>query len=104
MERLVTKPKNGALIAFSDPTPASEKSFRNLYNVSTASVRNLNPVTILSHSYLVLENPEAAVAILATRANKLGKVKSDAEKTEKVEKAEKTKKPARAKKAAPKTK
>jgi large subunit ribosomal protein L4 len=73
LERLATKPKNAALIAFADPTPASEKSFRNLGNVTTASVRNLNPVTILSSSYLILENPEAAVAILATRASKLGK-------------------------------
>src|SRR5262249_45435205 len=35
LERLATKPKNAALVAFSDPTPASIKSFRNLGNVKT---------------------------------------------------------------------
>ncbi len=69
MERLVTKSKNSALVAFADPTPASIKSFRNLGNISTASVRDLNPLTVLGSTYLVIENPEAAIAILETRVN-----------------------------------
>lgn len=69
MERLASKPRNAALIAFSDPTEASIKSFRNLGNVRTASVRDLNPVTVLGNSYLVIENPAAAIAILETRMN-----------------------------------
>src|SRR5262249_50326853 len=74
MERLATKPKNAALIAFSDPTEAAVKSFRNLGNVKTAAVRELNPVSVLGSSYLVIENPEAAFAILETRikGKKLG--------------------------------
>jgi large subunit ribosomal protein L4 len=68
-ERLVNKNKNAALIAFADAKEASVKSFRNLGNVSYASVRDLNPVAVLKSKYLVLENPEAAVAILATRAS-----------------------------------
>jgi large subunit ribosomal protein L4 len=67
MERLAHKPKNAALIAFADPTPASVKSFQNLGNVSTASVRDLNPLTVMGSSYLVIENPEAALAILESR-------------------------------------
>lgn len=67
LERLATKPKNAALVAFSDPTEAGIKSFRNLGNVKTASVRDLNPVTVLGSSYLVIENPAAAFAILETR-------------------------------------
>lgn len=67
MERLATKPRNAALVAFADPTPASVKSFRNLGNVSTASVRDLNPLTVMGSTYLVIENPEAAIAILETR-------------------------------------
>jgi large subunit ribosomal protein L4 len=74
MERLASKPKNAALIAFADPTAASVKSFRNLGNVKTVSVRDLNPVSVLGNSYLILENPEAAIAILETRmgSKKLG--------------------------------
>jgi large subunit ribosomal protein L4 len=88
MERLETKSKNAALIALSDPTPATEKSFRNIGNVSCVAVRNLNPLMVLGNTYLIFENPEAAVAILSTRAAKLG----GGEKTEKREKVKKTKK------------
>lgn len=64
----LTKDKNAALVAFADAKEASVKSFRNLGNISYGAVRDLNPVSILRNKYLILENPEAAVAILATRA------------------------------------
>lgn len=65
---LTSKRKNAALIASADPTEASEKSFRNIGNVSYAAVRNLNPVQVLKNQYLIIENPEAALAIIGTRA------------------------------------
>ncbi|OGG56725.1 50S ribosomal protein L4 [Candidatus Kaiserbacteria bacterium RIFCSPHIGHO2_02_FULL_55_20] len=65
--KLVTKRKNAALIAFSDPTEATQKSFRNIGNVTAVAVRNLNPVAVLGSTYLIIENPEAAVAIVASR-------------------------------------
>lgn len=67
-EKLSAKKKNAALVAFADAKEASVKSFRNLGNVRYSAVRDLNPVAVLKHSVLVLENPEAAVAILAHRA------------------------------------
>ena len=63
----MNKAKNAALVALSDPKASTTKSFRNLANVEWKSVRDLNPVSVLSHSYLVIENPEAAVAILSQR-------------------------------------
>ena len=66
-EQLATKRKNAALIAFAELSPVSQKSFRNLGNVECASVRNLNPVSVLGHAYIVIENPEAAVAIIQSR-------------------------------------
>lgn len=69
-EKLNASKNNIALVAFSDAKDASVKSFRNIGNVRYASVRDLNPVSVLRHSYLILENPEAAVAILAHRAVK----------------------------------
>jgi len=69
-ERLSSKKKNAALIAFSDPTTASQKSFSNIGNVTCIAVRNLNPVAVLSATYLVIENPEAAVKIVEHRATK----------------------------------
>lgn len=68
-ERLVNKNKNAALVAFADAKESSVKSFRNLGNISYSAVRDLNPVAVLKSKYLILENPEAAVAILATRAS-----------------------------------
>lgn len=72
-EKLTASKNNVALVAFSDAKEASVKSFRNIGNVRYAAVRDLNPVAVLKHTYLVLENPEAAVAILAHRANKNNK-------------------------------
>ncbi len=69
-EKLNASKNNVALVAFSDAKEASVKSFRNIGNVRYSAVRDLNPVAVLRHSYLILENPEAAVAILATRTKK----------------------------------
>jgi len=66
-EQLATKRKNAALIAFAELSPVSQKSFRNLGNVECASVRNLNPVSVLGHVYIVIENPEASIAIIQSR-------------------------------------
>lgn len=67
-EKLETKKQNTALVAFADAKDASTKSFRNIGNVRYAAVRDLNPVAVLRHTYLIIENPDAALAILAHRA------------------------------------
>jgi large subunit ribosomal protein L4 len=105
-EKISSKKQNAALVAFSDPTPESIKSFRNIGNVAYSAVRNLNPVTVLKHSYLIVENPEAAIAILSQRVSKSAAAK-EAAKTAKVAKAAKAEKPApkkRTPRAAKKTK
>lgn len=65
---LVTKKKNAALIAFPEYSAAAVKSFRNLGNVSSEEVRNLNPVALLSYKYLVIERPQEAFSALSARA------------------------------------
>ncbi len=77
-ERLATKSKNAALIALADPTVAVQKSFHNIGNVTCIAMRNLNPVAVLGSSYLVIENPEAAVAIVTSRASKQSSSKPEA--------------------------
>lgn len=86
---LTEKGKNAALVALADPREAARKSFRNLANIECRSVHELNPVSVLKNSYIVIESPEAAVAILAHRMNKKtgDSVEKVAEK--KAEKAEK---------------
>jgi large subunit ribosomal protein L4 len=81
---------NAALIALSDPKESTLKSFRNIGNVETKPVRDLNPVSILKYRYLIIENPEAAIAIVATRTAKKSTEKSD--KPKKQMKARATKK------------
>ncbi len=69
-ERLATKKRNAALVAFSEKSDAAEKSFRNIGSVATMAARNLNPVAVLRSTYLILENPEAAIKIIASRLSK----------------------------------
>lgn len=88
LSKLAGKTKNAALVAVADPRDSVMKSFRNLGNVEIKAVRELNPVTILQHSYIVIESPDAACAILSHRVG--GK---------KEEVASKAKKPRATKKA-----
>jgi large subunit ribosomal protein L4 len=69
-EKLATKKNNVALVALSDRNEAAQKSFRNIGNIECIDVRNLNPVLVLGKTFLVIENPEAAMAIIANRAAK----------------------------------
>lgn len=89
-EKISSKKQNAALVAFSDPTTENVKSFRNIGNVGYSAVRNLNPVAVLKHTYLIFENPEAAIAILSQRVSKTAAAK-EAAKTVKVEKKAKEK-------------
>ena len=43
---------------------------RNIGNIATVAVRDLNPVSVLGNTYLVIENPEAAVKIVEGRLAK----------------------------------
>lgn len=67
-----TKKQNLALIASSEKSVNSEKSFRNIGSVSFENVSNLNPVNVLKYKYLVIENPETSVAAIAKRGSKSG--------------------------------
>lgn len=69
-EKLATKKRNTAVVASPDMTDAIQKSFSNLGNVKVRSVRDLNPVSVLGATYLIIENPEASIAVLATRTEK----------------------------------
>ena len=69
-EKLSKKKRNAALIAIADRNEATQKSFRNIGNVECVDIRSLNPVAVLGKTYLILENPEAAVAIVAARTEK----------------------------------
>jgi large subunit ribosomal protein L4 len=62
-ERL-TKKRNAALIATAGKSKETERSYKNIGSVEVLEARNLHPLALLSHKYLVIENPEAALKSL----------------------------------------
>lgn len=62
-EKLATKKVNAALIALDSRSDAVIKSFRNFGNVSVEEFRNINPVSVLNHSYLIITNPGSVFKI-----------------------------------------
>ena len=67
---LASKSKNAALLALASYEPNAIKSFRNLGALMTEEVRNLNPVDVMTHKYLIIENPEVSLKTLSSRAKK----------------------------------
>jgi large subunit ribosomal protein L4 len=63
----VDKKKNAALIALPSADRNTAKSFSNFSNIETATVSNLNPVSILSSKYLIIANPDAAFETLSKK-------------------------------------
>ncbi|MBU0612316.1 50S ribosomal protein L4 [Patescibacteria group bacterium] len=59
------KPK--ALVALYERNEKAEKSFRNLSQLEMVFLKNLNPVDVLNHRYLLIENPEESVKFLESR-------------------------------------
>jgi large subunit ribosomal protein L4 len=66
--KLVSEKGNSALVALSAYDENVIKSFSNLKGVATEEIRSLNPVAVLGHKYLVIENPEKTFATLLSRA------------------------------------
>ena len=65
--RLTTKKRNAAMLALSAYDKNTLKSFSNLGNVMTEELRNLNPLSVMTHKYLIIEKPEEAFAALIAR-------------------------------------
>lgn len=69
-ERLDTKKVNSAIIALDKKTSAVEKSFGNFRNISIEEFRNINPVSVLNHKYLIVTNPEVSLKMLTAKSEK----------------------------------
>jgi large subunit ribosomal protein L4 len=59
--------KARVLTALSGRSEKTEKSFRNLPQLEIVFLKNLNPMDVLNHQYLLIENPEEAVKFLESR-------------------------------------
>lgn len=60
-EKLSTKPRNVALIALNKKTPSVAKSFQNFSNVEVSDLRSVNPLSVLNHKYIIIENPSESL-------------------------------------------
>jgi large subunit ribosomal protein L4 len=63
-EKFATKPRNVAVISVGKKSPTITKSFKNFGNVEVEELRNINPVSILNHKYLVIANPAESIKSL----------------------------------------
>lgn len=63
-ENLVSKRKNSAVIALATKSRETERSLKNLSNMEVMEARNLHPLALLNHKYVVIENPGEALKVL----------------------------------------
>src|SRR3990167_405584 len=59
--------KKRVLIAIYGRSEKTEKSFRNLPQLELVFLKNLNPLLVLNHQYLLIENPTESVKFLESR-------------------------------------
>jgi large subunit ribosomal protein L4 len=64
---LANSKKPRVLTALFEHSVGAEKSFRNLPQLEMVFLKNLNPMDVLNHQYLLIENPEEAVKFLEAR-------------------------------------
>ena len=57
-EKFATKPKNVAVIAMNEKATSVVKGFDNFGNISVEEYRNINPLMVLNHKYLVITGAE----------------------------------------------
>lgn len=66
-ERLATKKVNTAILAMDKKVSSVEKSFNNFGNISVEEFRNINPVSILNHTFLIISNPEQSLKNMVSK-------------------------------------
>ena len=64
---LANSKKPRVLTALFGRSEKAEKSFRNLPQLEIAFLKNLNPLDVLNHQYLIIENPAESVKFLESR-------------------------------------
>jgi large subunit ribosomal protein L4 len=67
IEEVFKSKKNKILTALYERSHEAEKSFRNLPQLDMVFVKNLNPMDVLNHKYLLIEKPAEAVKFLEAR-------------------------------------
>lgn len=66
-KNILSKKNNSAIIATNEKSLALEKSFSNVGSIKVNEFRNINPVELLNYKYLVIENPEVSLKVIANK-------------------------------------
>jgi large subunit ribosomal protein L4 len=67
VKQLASSKKPRVLTALFGRSEKTEKSYRNLPQLEIVFLKNLNPLDVLNHQYLLIENPEESVKFLESR-------------------------------------
>lgn len=67
IKQLASSKKPRVLTALFGRSEKTEKSYRNLPQLEIVFLKNLNPLDVLNHQYLLIENPEESVKFLESR-------------------------------------
>ena len=67
LKNIEVSKKPRILTALSGRNEKAEKSFRNIPALDIVFLKNLNPLDVLNHKYLLIENPEESVKFLESR-------------------------------------
>ncbi len=73
-EGVLSKKNNSAVITFWDKNRENERSFRNFSNFKIRELRNITPLEILNHKYLIIIEPKESVEFLAGKLEKGAKM------------------------------
>ncbi len=66
-ERLQTTKKNSVFLTLANRDENVIKSFSNLPQIEIENIKDINPVDVVNHKYLVITNPEASLTFLKGR-------------------------------------
>jgi len=66
-KRAATSKRPRILTALSDRNETAEKSYRNIPALDLVFLKNLNPLDVLNHQFLIIENPDESVKFLESR-------------------------------------
>jgi large subunit ribosomal protein L4 len=66
-EKIKTKRTNAALIALPGKDVVVEKSFRNLGKTEVSDLRNVNPLHLLNHKFVIFVNPALSLKVLEAK-------------------------------------
>lgn len=65
---LLKKRKNAAIISLPEISVNTKRGFQNFGNIEVVETRNLNPLTLINHKYIVIVSPEASLVTLESRS------------------------------------